>query len=150
MVVVGGGEDESMASGGKNSVSRIDKWKAKHEAMLKLAEGKHANPAAAANGDKNNEGNNVGAVHDEDEDEEDIEVGGGGGAGGEEKKKSLVKSPEIPDIDPEDGVMIDLNEKPEAGGPGMTSAQQSSMVIAAAASMHARNGDVRVQQALSV
>lgn len=115
-------DDDGYSPGGKN-VSRIDKWKAKHEAMLKLAENQQTVQIK-------DDGNNVGTVHDEDEEDEEESDAKCKTSGTTEHYRS--KNSEIHDIDPSEGVIINLNDQG-----------------ASEPAVHQRN-DVRVQEVLSV
>ena len=98
----------SSTGGGGKTQSRIDKWKAKHEAMMKLAEGKEVKEDDE--GDEEPEaavvGEHIGEVKDDDEDEEE-EVAVASAADKGDKVES--DEPEIPNIDGTNGVCIDLN-----------------------------------------
>ena len=98
----------STGGGGGKTQSRIDKWKAKHEAMMKLAEGKEVK--VGDEGDDEPEaavvGEHIGEVKDDDEDEEE-EVAVASAA--EKGDKVESDEPELPNIDGTNGVCIDLN-----------------------------------------
>ena len=96
----------------KPTKSRIDKWKAKHEAMLKLA----GESEAVA------EAKEIGKVEDEDEDEDHpghhaVEPKNGVAAAAassvsankDHDDHDSEAEPELPNIDPDSGVMINLD-----------------------------------------
>ena len=98
----------STGGGGGKTQSRIDKWKAKHEAMMKMAEGKEAKEGDEADEEPEAAvvGEHIGEVKDDDEDEEE-EVAVAAVADKGDKVES--DEPEIPNIDGTNGVCIDLN-----------------------------------------
>lgn len=120
----------------KPTKSRIDKWKAKHEAMLKLA----GESEAVA------EAKEIGKVEDEDEDEDhhhadhskadDPSAAAASSANNKDHHDDhdSEAEPELPNIDPDSGVMINLDG-------GQDSKQQSQA---------AKQPSQQVQQALSV
>ena len=99
----------SSTGGGGKTQSRIDKWKAKHEEMMRIAEGKNGKED---DGDEEPEaavvGEHIGEVKDEDEDEEE-EVAVASAAADKGADKGESDEPEIPNIDGTNGVCIDLN-----------------------------------------
>ena len=123
-------------TGIKPSKSRIDRWKAKHEAMLKLAE------SGAT------EAKEIGKVEDEDEDEDDEgkSIRNSVDTDKEEKPSSPTSTDDVefPNLEP-NGVCINLGDAtPSSAGPG--GADKKATGAAATNKPHTR----QVQQALSV
>lgn len=85
-------DDESEDQKNGRSQSRIDKWKAKHEAMLKLAE----NKASRSNSRDEKDSNDDAADSKEEPSEEN----------------GKVASPEIPNM--EEGVCIDFDQQQQS------------------------------------
>jgi hypothetical protein len=126
-------DDKALIAG--KTQSRIDKWKAKHEAMLKGSMAQ--DDGGSEGGQQDIVGEHVGEVKDEDEEEEEEEME----MGSAKEEENDPEEPEIPNIDGSNGVCIDLDSGSRKGGGKAGSAAGSKP--------HTRHSAVQ-QQALSV
>ena len=106
------GDDSDETKSGKHAQSRIDKWKAKHEAMLKQQAKAEEEPKEDnADVDDNDTGRNAGRVVDDDEEDEDVTVAEPAGKAGSEATSE--EAPELPDVEEAaaNGVCIEFERK---------------------------------------
>ncbi len=132
------------------SQSRIDKWKAKHEAMLKLAtttEKKKKKKASRKETEEEPEEEEQQQQQQQQEEEEEMEAETEKKQEQEEEEEDKKDSePELPDIEPTNGVCIDLEEN----GKKDSAASGSASAPGKPHTRHSAAVQQQQQQALSV